>query len=201
MDVGDEDQQSGKPLLLLFEVIAVSALTFAPDDAGARAIAAIALCGAVLTKVEGAAFAVTVVIAYLLVTRRVLRTLALAAPAAILLGAWIFFVWKNVLLDQYGRVRATLHYDLLGKILIWSASEASYRVVYVPWIASIAPLTVTRQWKRAILPLLVACGSMASTIFFYLHTDNPGWWIKASAQRVLLTPLACLVVASAASSE
>jgi hypothetical protein len=71
----------------------------------------------------------------------------------------------------------------------------------VPWIAPLALLAIRRNIRRAALPLLVAAGTIASTIFFYLHVESPssvGWWIDASAMRVLLTPAACLVVASAA---
>jgi hypothetical protein len=51
------------------------------------------------------------------------------------------------------------------------------------------------------LPRLVAGGAIVYTIFFYLHEPDAVWWIKASAERVLLTPLDALVVASAAASD
>jgi hypothetical protein len=94
-----------------------------------------------------------------------------------------------------------MHFELLGLTLTRTLQQASYGVAYVPWIAALAPLAIRPRLRRAALPLLVAAGSIASTIFFYLHSDNPSWWIDSSAMRVLLTPLACLVVASAAASE
>ena len=57
---------AAEPMLLLFETIAVAALTFRDDG---EVIAAIALAGAAWTKIEGAAFVAIVVVAYLL-TRR-----------------------------------------------------------------------------------------------------------------------------------
>jgi hypothetical protein len=52
-----------------------------------------------------------------------------------------------------------------------------------------------------LLPLLTGAGVIAYTLYFYLHDANPAWWIASSAERVLLTALACFVVASAAASE
>ena len=89
------------PQLIMFEVIAVAALTFAPD---AHVIAAIALAGAAFTKVEGAAFAVVVVVAlHRWCERDWRRALVLTAPAAVLLGSWIAFARHHGLLDSYGQ--------------------------------------------------------------------------------------------------
>jgi hypothetical protein len=185
------------PQLIMFEVIALSALTFAD----ARLIAAIALAGAVLTKVEGAAFAAVLIVAYA-ITRRNLRAIAtVAAPAIILLASWIAFAKTNGLLDSYARGGTPLQFDKLGLVLYVTSVEASYRAMYLPWLAALAPLFIARQWRRAALPLLVAGGALLYTIFFYLHQADTVWWIKASADRVLLTPLAAFVVASAAASE
>jgi hypothetical protein len=125
----------------------------------------------------------------------------IALPAVVLLASWILFSWRHNLLDSYGRAKGVMHLELFGKTITGTLRQASYDVAYVPWLATLAPLAITRRIRRALLPLIVAAGSIASTLFFYLHTDNPSWWIEASAQRVLLTPLACLVVASAAASE
>lgn len=192
---------AAEPLLLLFEVIAVAALTFHPDDRGAQIVAAIALACVAFSKVEGAVFVIIAVIAWALVTRRLRRPIAIAIPAAVLLGSWIVFMGHHKLLDQYGRGGQPMHFNFLGATLSATLRQASYESLYVPWIAAVAPLAVSRNVRRAAFPLLVAAGSIASTIFFYLHTDHPEWWIDASAMRVLLTPLACLAVASAAASE
>jgi hypothetical protein len=185
------------PQLIMFEVIALSALTFGDE----RLIAAIALAGAALTKVEGAAFAAVVIIAYAITRRNVRAVATLATPAILLLGSWIAFAKQNGLLDSYARGGTPLHFEKLGLILYVAGFEASYRAMYLPWIAALAPLAIGRHWPRAALPLLVAAGALLYTVFFYLHQADTVLWIKASADRVLLTPLAALVVASAAASE
>jgi hypothetical protein len=189
------------PPLLLFEIIAIAALTFAGDQRDGRIIASIALAAAAFTKVEGAAFAIVALIAFLIVTRKIARTALLAVPSIVLLGSWILFSAQHHLLDAYWKAKSATHFEALGTIVMGTLRQASYDVAFVPWIAPLALLAITRRLRRAALPLLVAAGSIASTIFFYLHADDPGqvgWWIDASAMRVLLTPLACLVVASAA---
>lgn len=189
------------PPLLLFEVIAVAALTFAGDQRDGQIIASIALAAAAFTKVEGAAFAGVTLIAFLIVTRKISRTLLIALPSIVLLGSWIFLSAHHHLLDAYWKAKSDTHFEVLGTIVRRTLQQASYDVAFVPWIAPLALLAIGRSVRRAALPLLVAAGSIASTIFFYLHVDNPalvGWWIDASAMRVLLTPAACLVVASAA---
>ncbi|HVR37590.1 MAG TPA: hypothetical protein VMU84_00730 [Thermoanaerobaculia bacterium] len=178
------------PLLYLFEVIALCALTFDDDSA----IASIALTGAVLTKVEGAAFAIVVLVA-LVITRRI-RALKVFAAPALALGAWILFAKHHGLLDAYARGKSTLHFEQLGMVV-----KRTLGAFILPWIAAIAPLTLGRNWKRAALPLLVAAGTLAYTIFFYLHEADPAFWIKTSAERVLLTTVIALIVAGAAASS
>jgi len=187
------------PPLLLFEVVAIAALTFSGDQRDGQIIAAVALAGAAFTKVEGAVFVIVTLIAFLLVTRKIGRTLLIGAPPVVLLASWIVFSARNHLLDSYWNPTRTVHLQTLGLIVGRTLRQASYDVAWVPWIGALAPLVITRRLRRAALPLLVAAGSLASTVFFYLHSDNPSWWIDSSAMRVLLTPLACLVVASAAS--
>jgi hypothetical protein len=191
----------GDPMLLLFEVIALAALTFGGDDRGLHTLAAIALAGAAFTKVEGAAFVAITVVAYAITTRRFVRSIAIAVPAAILLGSWLLLSWRYNLLDSYSLAKGKIHLDALGSTLQEVLRQSSYGAAWLPWLAALAPLLIRRRWKGAFFPLLVAGGTIAVTLFFYLHHQDPSWWIKASAQRVLLTPLACVVVASAAASE
>ena len=183
--------------LVMFVVLALSALTFADE----HVIAAIALAGAAFTKVEGAAFAIVVIVVYTSLRRDWRRSLILAAVPLILLGSWIAFARHNGLLDAYARGRTALHFDQLGMVLYVLRFEAAYRAMYLPWLAVVAPLAFARHWRAAALPLIVAAAAILYTIFFYLHEANAIWWIKASAERVLLTPLAALLVATAAASE
>ena len=122
----------------------------------------------------------------------------MAIPPVVLLGSWIVFAGRNHLLDSYWNPTRKMHLETLGLVISRTLRQASYDVAWVPWIGAIVPLAITRRFRRAALPLLVSAGTFASTIFFYLHSDNPSWWIDSSAMRVLLTPLACLVVASVA---
>jgi hypothetical protein len=140
-------------------------------------------------------------VAYAITTRRFVRSIAIAVPAAILLGSWLLLSWRFNLLDSYSLAKGKIHLDALGSTLQEVLRQSSYGAAWLPWLAALAPLLIRRRWKDAFFPLLVAGGTIAVTLFFYLHHQDPSWWIKASAQRVLLTPLACVVVASAAASE
>ncbi|HEY8180821.1 MAG TPA: hypothetical protein VII32_01170 [Thermoanaerobaculia bacterium] len=183
------------PLLLMFEVIAIAALTFDLEILAVPMLAALAL-----TKVEGAVFVAICAFAYLITKRKLLKAILIPLPAAILLATWILFASRNQLIDSYAMARGSLHLDLLGPVTGATLRQASYKVAYVPWLATLVPLAIGPN-RRALLPLIVAIGTLASTLFYYLHAASPSWWIEASAQRVLLTPLACLVVAAAAASE
>jgi len=192
------------PTLLLFETLALTTLTFArPGERGALVLAAVALAGCVFTKVEGAAFAVTVILAFL-ITRRALRAALLTLlPPLLLLGSWIWWVKRERLLDSYGN-RNPLHLDFLPAALSLVVLQVRYSSFYLPWVAALGPLVFVRNWRRAALPLLTGIGVIAYTLFFYLHAPVAGdlwFWIASSAERVLLTALMCFVVATAAGSE
>lgn len=187
-------------LLVFFEVVAIAALTFGDDHRGARVIAAIALTGVVLTKVEGAAFAAVILFAYLLSRRRVRATLLLAIAPTLLLGAWILAVFQHRIADAYA-ARNPLQPDSWREVLYWTIRRASYRAAYLPWLAPIATLFFARNLRRAAFPLLVTLGTIAAALWFYLHgTGETRWWIESSAERVLLTSVASLIVAAAAAS-
>ncbi|HKS21994.1 MAG TPA: hypothetical protein VJZ76_04290 [Thermoanaerobaculia bacterium] len=189
---------AGEPMLLLFETIAIAALTFRDDG---ELLAAIALAGAAWTKVEGTAFVAIVVVAYIVTRRRVVRAVALAAPAIVLVGSWLLFAREHKFLDQYARAGETMHLENLGKVLGATARQASYGAFYLPWLAGAVPFAFAKNWRRAMLPLLVFGGLVASAIYFYLHDNAPLWWIESSAERVLLSALMTLLVAAAAASE
>jgi hypothetical protein len=69
------------PLLLLFEVIAIAALTF-----DFEILAAVMLAAVALTKVEGAVFVAMCALAYLITRRKVLKSILIPLPAAIFLA-------------------------------------------------------------------------------------------------------------------
>jgi hypothetical protein len=201
-------------VLIFFELVALAALTFGKGERGAYVIASIAMAGAILTKVEGAVFVIVTVGALVLCSffhRRGrlwphwIAAVATAVPALILIASWVAFCAKHNLLDSYKKGTEPAHWELTGSVLSNTLRMAGYKAFFLPWLASLAPLVLGRNYRRAALPLLVAAGSLAATLFFYLHIDvnlaSPKWWIAASAERVLLTPLMALAVAAAAASE
>jgi hypothetical protein len=190
------------PTLVLYETIAIAALTFAPQDGGAQHLAGLCLAAAVFTKVEGTLFAFVTVAAFVVCNPRLWRRAAgLIVPAAIFFGAWFLWAKHHELLDIYAWGRNPLHPEVAKAVFGGTFAQAGYEAAYLPWIAPLALLGFGRNFRRAALPLLVAAGSIAYILFFYFHSPDPQWWIASSAMRVLLTPVTCLAVASAAASE
>jgi hypothetical protein len=185
------------PLLLFFEAIAIGALLFIDDERTQTIIAAIGVAGAVATKVEGASFAVAVLLAMLVDRRTVKRSLSVVMPAVLLLGLWLGFVISHGLLDTYrGNGALSFHYltTVLRETLRWSR----YNAWWIPWIAPLM-VVLLGDVRRARLPLTVAIMTLGATLFFYLKTSgDPTYLIVTSARRVLLTPLLMLVLAAAA---
>lgn len=188
------------PLLLLFEMTALSAATFGKSR-GRWLITGLALAGAAMTKVEGAAFAVALLVA-IAITKRTWRGVVTAAlPPLLALAAWIAFVRHHALVDAYGRGTQPLLLHRLGYVVKMTAWQAMYRSYWLPWLAALLPLALARGWRRAALPLLVAAASVGYVLYFYLHDPEPLWWIRTSAERVLLTTLMSLSVAGAAAAD
>ena len=185
------------PLLLFFEAIAVGALLFIEDKRTQTIIAAIGVIGAVATKVEGASFAVAVLLAMLIDRRTVKRSLAVVLPALLILGLWLWFVVSNGLLDTY-RGNGEFSFRFLGTALREPLRIASYNAWWIPWIAPLI-VVLLGDVRRARLPLSMVVLTLGATTFFYLKTSgDPTYLIVTSASRVLLTPLLMLVLAAAA---
>ena len=100
-----------EPPLLLFEAIAIAALTFVDNPRAQTFLAALGLAGAVFTKLEGATFAVAVFLTILLVQRKPKRAFIVIAPAALLFAAWMTFVFKNDLLYMYGGAKMPIYWS------------------------------------------------------------------------------------------
>jgi hypothetical protein len=188
------------PLLLLFEVIALGTAIFS-ESRGRWLLCGLALAGAALTKVEGAAFAIALLIAITVTRRSVRETLLAAAPPAIALAAWIAFAKHHGILDSYGRGTKPLIWTQLQTVIAATLRQISYRAFYLPFIAATLPLALGSQWRRTIIPLVTALLSVGYIFYFYLHEPEPAWWIKTSAERVFLTTLTALVFASAAAAD
>lgn len=189
-----------EPPLLLFETIALGGLTFLSDSRARTFCGAFGLAGAVFTKVEGATFAIAVVLAILVVERNPRRALAVFVPAALLLGGWLLFVIHIDMLQMYGTARLPLYpaaVPLVAKTLLKVMTGGVYGL---PWIAA-AAVIVLGDLRRAALPAVVALLTFAATFYFYLRVPDPVWWIESSAPRVLLAPLLSLLIAAGAAHQ
>jgi hypothetical protein len=189
---------NAEPLLILFEVITLSLLTFADDIPGSGFLASVALLGLVLTKVEGAMFAAAVVVAYAVSRRSLVRVIQLAAPSTLGLAAWILFAKHFGLLDSYRPKPIVLAQS--ASVFTAMLTKASYRAAYLPWIACTAPILFGRDWKRSALPLLVALLFSAGLFFVYLHSPDARGWINTSAERVFLSSQVALAIAATSMS-
>jgi len=189
---------AGEPPLIFFETLAIVAITFIRDPRAQTILAALGLAGAVMTKIEGATFAIAVVIALLALRRSFKRTLIIATPAAILLGAWLAFVRMHNLSEYYRGAAMPIYFAAVTKTLATLMKAASYELYGLPWIVPIVLIAVAPNRRNAALPLLIAILTFIAAFFFYIHLPDPTWWILSSAPRVLLTPLTALLIASAA---
>ena len=148
-----------------------------------------------MTKIEGATFAIAVVIALVIMRRTFKTTMLIAAPAAILLGAWLGVVRAYGILEYYRGAGMPIYFSTLPKTLLLLAKTASYELWWLPWLVP-AAVVATGKVRRAAAPLLIALLTFGAAIFFYIHLPDPTWWILSSAPRVLLTPLTALLIAA-----
>jgi len=189
---------AGEPPLIFFETLAIVAITFIRDRRAQTVLAALGLACAVMTKIEGATFAIAVVLAVLIIRRTLKQTILIAAPAALLLGAWLAFVRMHDLSEYYRGAAMPIYFAAVTKTLLTLAKAASYELYGLPWIVPIVLIAIAPNRRNAALPLLIALLTFGAAFFFYIHLPDPTWWILSSAPRVLLTPLTALVIASAA---
>ncbi len=198
---------NAEPPLLFLEVLALAALTFGRDRPGSAVVASVALAGACLTKVEGAAFAAVAALGYggfaLLRRRNPARLLALGAPSGFALFAWVAYVRRRGLMNAYGgHPYGYFSAAHLGAVLKALAASAGYHSFYLPWVV-VGLLTFAgirgRDWAP---PATTGLGYLAFILFCYLHGNaDPTLWIGWSASRLLLTPLVCFFFAAAAPPE
>lgn len=186
-----------EPPLLLFEAIAIAALTFVPDSRAQTFLVSLALAGAVFTKLEGTTFAIAVFLTMLLVKRQPKRALIIIAPAALLFGAWMTFVFRNDLLYMYGGAKMPIYWSTLPVVLKTLAKVAKFNLWWLPYLVPIALIAIGNV-RRALVPLSIALLTSGATIYFYVHYPDPVWWIESSSPRVILTPLLALVIGAIA---
>jgi hypothetical protein len=186
-----------EPFLLLFETIALCALTMIEDRRTQTILAALGLAGAAATKIEGATFAIAVVLAILLVKRDWKRALIIGAPAGMVVGGWMAFIVYYRLSVVYLAAAMPMYLNLVPRIIVDVVKVSAYGVYWLPWLAAIA-LIGLGQPRRAALPIVVSVLTTGAAVFFYVHSPDPTPWVLASGPRVLLTPLCSLLIAAAA---
>ncbi len=186
-----------EPPLLLFEAIAITALTFLNRSRGSTILISLALAGAVFTKLEGATFAIAVFLTILLVQRQPKRALITIAPAAIVFAAWMTFVLRNDLLYMYGGAKMPIYWSTLPVVLKTLGKVASFNLYWLPYLVPIVLIGIGNV-RRALVPLSIALLTTGATIYFYIHYPDPVWWIESSSPRVILTPLLALLIGAIA---
>ncbi|HEX2062119.1 MAG TPA: hypothetical protein VHK90_15375 [Thermoanaerobaculia bacterium] len=189
-----------EPLLLLFETIAIAALTFLKDPRAQTFYAALGCAGAAWTKLEGSTFTIAVVITILLVQRNWRRALIVAAPAALLVGAWLTFVLRSEILLMYGGAKLPIQWQALPVVLKTLAKVAKWELWWIPWIVP-AVLIAIGNVRRALVPISISLLTAGATVSFYLRAADPVWWIESSSPRVILTPLLALLLGAIAAHQ
>jgi hypothetical protein len=198
---------NAEPMLLFLETVALAVLVCAPE---CELLAAVALTGVVLTKVEGAAFVGVVILWKLLaaatarlrqgLSDRTVRWRVFVAPVLVLV-AWIAFCARHGLLDSYRRHPGDQHLALavvFKPLLV----ELTMHALYVPWIA--LALLIILGHTRAAVPLVIAS---ATYLLFLIIVwaggaeENIALEISWSARRVLVTPLVLLFFAAVAAGK
>jgi hypothetical protein len=197
---------NAEPLLIYFQVVALSAIVFAIDRPEGLPAAGVALAGGVLTKVEGMVFAALVVFAAVILMREARRwrslTLLAGAPA-IALAAWVFFCRSHGLLDFYDlNKRSQLMLGHIPVVLREVGRQAAYDAWFMPWIVVFVLSIGGKRTRASFLALAVALGFGGFIICTYLTSkEDPTLWIQWSAARLLITPLLCLFFVAPANAS
>ncbi|PYQ30328.1 MAG: hypothetical protein DMF56_05810 [Acidobacteria bacterium] len=200
---------NAEPALIFFEVVACGAAAasaagvLASGDATTRrpraaaapqddVVTAIALCGAILTKMEGAVFAILFIV---FLWRRKLAIIPL-----VVLAAWLVFAKTNGLFGT-SDPRYAFSVAYVWPAMKQLAGQLSFGLWYLPWIACGAAAALGRRNEQlhpsrhvfirrpraAAAPLLVA--AIVFLAFMVLTYARPEAHLEWSAQRVLMTPL------------
>ena len=186
-----------EPPLLLFETIVIAALVFIDHTRTQTFLIALGLAGAVYTKLEGTTFAIAVFLTILIVLRRPRQAFITIAPAALLFGAWMAFVFRNGLYYMYSGATLPIHWSALPVTLKTLAKVAAFELYWLPYLVPIALIAIG-NWRRALAPVAIALLTSGATIYFYIHYPDPVWWIESSSPRVILTPLLALLIGAIA---
>jgi hypothetical protein len=192
---------NAEPALLFFATVACCALA-CQHDRELDPIAAIALTGAALSKVEGGVFALLVLGISWIARRGAWRHRAIAGTlVAILpcaaLAAWLAFAHAHHLSDTYVP-KGDLSLAYLRPAAMTMARELSLHLAYTPWIACAILLLLAPRKRAGVVWLLIAAAFIAFLIAIAMRPDPHMEW---NAGRTLMTPLLLCIVASLAASR
>lgn len=182
---------NAEPPLHMFECIALAALTCWRERSNEHDwIAAIALSGVALTKVEGGVF-VLLVCGLLWIARegtwreRFVAGLKMAVLPIATLAIWLLFGYVRGLTDTYvPKEDLSIHYII--PTLIELLRELSLHLWYTPWIALLIILLCGRAKKNAIPYVIATFVFLVFLLSVYTRKEPHLEW---SAGRTLMTPL------------
>ena len=181
---------NAEPALHMFEAIALAALTCWRERSDEHdAIAAIALSGVALTKVEGGVFVLLVCgLTWLAREGTLLQRFIAGAKMAALpiatLGTWLLFGYTRGLTDTYVP-RDDLSIQYIWPTFLELVRELSLHLWYTPWIALTIFLFCGRI--RNAVPYLIA--SFVFLLFLLSVYTRAEPHLEWSAGRTLMTPL------------
>jgi hypothetical protein len=193
---------NAEPPLHMFEAIALAALTCWRERSNEHDwIAAIALSGVALTKVEGGVF-VLLVCALTWIARegtlrqRLVAGVKMALLPVATLATWLLFGVAHGLTDTYVP-REDLSIQYIWPTFLELVRELSLHLWYIPWIAFGVILLCGRV--RNAIPYLIACVVfLAFLLSVYTRAEPHLEW---SAGRTLMTPLLLFIAGTIAAQR
>jgi hypothetical protein len=162
-----------EPPLLLFEAIAIGALTFIEDERAQTFLTALGVAGAVFTKLEGATFAVAVFLTILLVQRKPKRAFIVIAPGALLFAAWMTFVFRTISL-MYG-AQVPIYWSTIRSSQNARENREVRAVVAAVPRADRADRVRRETRARSVAIALLTTGAAV----LCPSLSDPVWWIEA----------------------
>jgi hypothetical protein len=190
---------NAEPVLHMYECIALAALTCWRNRSGEHdLIAALALSGVALTKVEGGVFVILICGLTWLARdgtwrERLIAGAKMAALPIATLGTWLLFGMARGLTDTYvPREDLSVRYVLPTALAL--LQELSLHLGYTPWIAFAIILCCGRV--RNALPYLAA--SALFLVFLLAVYTRAEPHLEWSAGRTLMTPLLLFIAGTVA---
>ena len=181
---------NAEPPLHMFEAIALAALTCWRERSGEHdAVAAIALSGVALTKVEGGVF-VLLVCGLSWIARegtwreRAVAGVKMAALPVVTLATWLLFGMARGLTDTYVP-REDLSVQYIWPTFLELVRELSLHLWYTPWIALTVILFCGRV-RNAIPYIIATIVFLGFLLSVYTRAEPHLEW---SAGRTLMTPI------------